>query len=123
MSAAANCGTCQDWGPNERPSADAQHHDAKVGACWSADRLDGDLSKGPASQTFNFERCEAHRPHTERSRKLDLIYKAMHRDYKGPLRGERSILMLREGGTCLVLLRNLTDAEIEKRLPAAARAS
>jgi len=52
-----------------------------------------------------------------RSEKLDLIYKNTHRDYKGEYNGERSILALREGGTTIVPLSQLTDAEIESRLP------
>lgn len=43
------CGTCADW---RRES----------GECWSGDRLDGDLTKGPAGVTAPAQQCEAWRP-------------------------------------------------------------
>ena len=57
-----------------------------------------------------------------RDRKLAAVWKATHRDFKGKLNGERSIMVYRNG-TCLVLLKDLTDAEIEDKLPAAVRAA
>jgi len=54
-----------------------------------------------------------------RKQKLALIYRHTHRDFKGRTAdGHRAILMFEEGvGTCLVPLHNLTDAQIEKKLP------
>ena len=59
-----------------------------------------------------------------RAQKLDLIWKATPSDYKGIAgdrwgehQGKRSIMVLREGVTTLVLLEDLTDAEINERLP------
>lgn len=51
-----------------------------------------------------------------RADKLALIYRHTHRDYKGSLDGHKSLLVYR-GGTALVLLDHLTDAEIEDKLP------
>ena len=51
-----------------------------------------------------------------REQKLRLVWKHTHRDYKGTMNGERTIMVYRQG-TCLVLLKDLTDAEIEDRLP------
>jgi hypothetical protein len=51
-----------------------------------------------------------------RERKLALIWKHCHRDYKGKIDGVRTIMTYRNG-TCLVPLDNLTDAEIEDKLP------
>jgi hypothetical protein len=51
-----------------------------------------------------------------REQKLKLVWKHTHRDYKGMLEGQRSIMVYRQG-TCLVLLKDLTDAEIEERIP------
>lgn len=53
-----------------------------------------------------------------REQKLKLVWKHTHRDYKGMLEGQRSIMVYRQG-TCLVLLKDLTDAEIEERIPRA----
>jgi hypothetical protein len=50
-----------------------------------------------------------------------LIYRHTHRDYKGTVGGEKSILILRNGGTTAVPLSCLTDAEIAERLPYAMR--
>lgn len=55
---------------------------------------------------------------------LRLIYRWTHSDFKGragerwgvPDRGKPTILVNR-GGTCLVLLENLTDEEINNKLP------
>lgn len=55
-----------------------------------------------------------------REQKLNLIYRHTHRDYKGKLAGERSILVLRQA-TTLVQLKDLTDAEITYKLPYALR--
>ena len=55
-----------------------------------------------------------------REQKLKLVWRKTHRDYKGTLNGERSIMVYRQG-TCLVLLKDLTDEEIEARLPRASK--
>lgn len=48
--------------------------------------------------------------------KLNLIYRHTHRDYRGSGKGaDRSILVLR-GATCVVLLSQLTEAEIEDKM-------
>jgi len=51
-----------------------------------------------------------------RKQKLAAVWRTTHRDYKGTIDGVRSIMVLR-GGTTLVALDDLTDAEIESRLP------
>lgn len=38
------CGTCAAW---------------RAGECWSADRLDGEMTKGPADYTTSKMGCEA----------------------------------------------------------------
>jgi hypothetical protein len=53
----------------------------------------------------------------ERKKALTLIYRHTSRDYKGHLNGEKSILVLRTGGTTLVPLTALTDEEIARDLP------
>ena len=53
-----------------------------------------------------------------REQKLKLVWKHTHRDYKGKLNGERTIMVYRQG-TCLVRLADLTDDEIEERIPRA----
>lgn len=51
-----------------------------------------------------------------RAEKLNLIYRHTHRDFKGGGKGTfRSILVYRKG-TALVLLDDLTEAEIEDKL-------
>lgn len=52
-----------------------------------------------------------------RDQQLTLIYRHTHRDYKGRLNGQRTVLTLRQGGTTLVQLDSLTDAEIADKLP------
>lgn len=56
----------------------------------------------------------------ERKAALKLIYRHTHKDYKGKIDGKPSILVFR-GGTCLVMLDDLTDAEIADKLPSAQR--
>ena len=56
-----------------------------------------------------------------REQKLQLIWRHTHRDYRGTMKGVRNILVLRRGGTTLVPLSDLTDAEIADRLPRALR--
>ena len=56
----------------------------------------------------------------ERKAALKLIYRHTHKDYKGKIDGKPSILVCR-GGTCLVMLEDLTDAEIADKLPSAQR--
>lgn len=51
-----------------------------------------------------------------RDQKLMIVWKHTHPDYKGMLEGQRSIMVYRQG-TCLVLLKDLTDTEIEERMP------
>lgn len=46
LAPAKTCGNCADW---------------LGGACWSGDRLDGDLSQGPAACTDQNNTCEAWR--------------------------------------------------------------
>ena len=58
--------------------------------------------------------------HEERKAALKLIYRHTHKDYKGKIDGKPSILACR-GGTCLVMLDDLTDAEIAERLPLSQR--
>lgn len=53
----------------------------------------------------------------ERKQALTLIYRHTSKDYKGHLNGEKSILVLRAGGTTLVPLTALTDEEIARDLP------
>lgn len=48
------CETCADWKRMAPPDAD-------FGECWSGDRLDGDLSKGPAGTPRGDGVCEAWR--------------------------------------------------------------
>jgi len=55
-----------------------------------------------------------------REQKLRLVWKHTHRDYKGMLEGQRSIMVYRNG-TCLVLLKDLTDKEIDERIPRACK--
>jgi len=47
------CDKCADW---RSPDADG------VGECWSGDRLDGDMSKGPAGYSYGWQMCEAFNP-------------------------------------------------------------
>lgn len=51
-----------------------------------------------------------------REQKLKAVYKATHKDYKGTMNGIKTIMVYRQG-TCLVALENLTDNEINERLP------
>ena len=53
---------------------------------------------------------------TEREQKLAAIYRTTHKDFKGQIGGERTIMVYRQG-TVLVALKNLTDKEIAERLP------
>ena len=50
-----------------------------------------------------------------RAEKLKLVWRKTHRDYKGLIKGERYVLVLRTGGTQLVPLTDLTDEEIEQK--------
>ena len=54
---------------------------------------------------------------TERQRKEDAVYRTTHSDFKGTYEGQRSIMVLRNGGSTIVLLSLLTDEEISSRLP------
>ena len=51
-----------------------------------------------------------------RKQKLAAIWKNTHKDYKGKLDGVKGILVLRNVGTTIVNLEDLTDAEIEDRM-------
>lgn len=51
-----------------------------------------------------------------REQKLKLIWRHCHRDFKGMMDGVRTVMTYRNG-TCLVALNDLTDAEIEDKLP------
>lgn len=53
----------------------------------------------------------------ERAKALRAIWAATHRDFKGSFAGERTIMLMRNGGTTLVRLHDLTDDEIAARLP------
>lgn len=55
-----------------------------------------------------------------RAEKLKLIYRHTHKDFKGTLTGDKSILVYRNG-TCLVALDDLTDEEIEQSIGYAVR--
>lgn len=54
-----------------------------------------------------------------RREKLRLIHRWTHRDFKGRVGGIQSLLLNRQGATQLVPLDELTDAEIDERLPLA----
>lgn len=57
-----------------------------------------------------------------RQKALALIYRQTHSDFKGRLPdGTRTVLVLRNGGTTLVALHALTDAEIANLAPSAKR--
>jgi hypothetical protein len=49
--------------------------------------------------------------------KLAVIWGKTHRDFRSKLNGKKSILVLREGGTTLVPLEDLTDTEIAQKMP------
>lgn len=54
-----------------------------------------------------------------RDEALNAIWRYTHKDYRGMIDGERTILTLRQGGTTLVCLKDLTDEEIARKLPRA----
>lgn len=56
-----------------------------------------------------------------REQELKLIYRHTHRDFKGKIGGCGAVMVLRNGGTSLVMVTALTDAEIAKMLPYALR--
>jgi hypothetical protein len=56
-----------------------------------------------------------------REQQLKKIYATTHRDFKGNINGVKTIMVCRQGGTCIVALSDLTDAEIADRLPKAAK--
>lgn len=53
---------------------------------------------------------------TERDKKLALVWRHKHRDYKGLINGVRYVMVYRNG-TMSVPLSDLSDAEIEDALP------
>jgi len=58
--------------------------------------------------------AEAEKAH---QKALALIYRHTHRDYKGNYGGVKSIMVCRDGASCLVPLDGLTEAEVADRLP------
>jgi hypothetical protein len=56
-----------------------------------------------------------------KDKQLALIYRHTHRDYRGTINGEKSIMTLRNGGSTIVPLSALTDDEIAGALPYALR--
>ena len=54
-----------------------------------------------------------------REKKLAVIWAQTHRNYKGKLGDFKTIMVNRGGGTTLVALEDLTDAEVEKKWPLA----
>jgi hypothetical protein len=69
-----------------------------------------------AHKTWLDEALKDYQPET-RDQKLAVIWRSTHADFKGRIDGERHILVLREGGTHSVPLTDLTDEEIEYKLP------
>lgn len=53
----------------------------------------------------------------QRAADLRAIWARTHRDFKGSFAGERTIMIMRNGGTTLVRLHDLTDDEIARLLP------
>lgn len=51
-----------------------------------------------------------------REQKLKKVWNNTHKDYRGKIDGRKSILVYRSG-TTLVFLDDLTDAEINDKLP------
>lgn len=58
--------------------------------------------------------AEAEKAH---QKALTLIYRHTHRDYKGNYGGVKSIMVCRDGASCVVPLDALTEAEVADRLP------
>jgi len=54
----------------------------------------------------------------ERNALREVIWSKTHRDYRGEMGGARTVLVLRTGGTTLVPLTGLTDAELLRMAPA-----
>lgn len=52
-----------------------------------------------------------------REQKLAKVWTNTHRDFKGTMNGVKTILVNRGGGTTLIDLDSLTDAEIASHLP------
>ena len=46
-----------------------------------------------------------------------LVYKHTHKDFKGKIDGNRTILVGTPEGTCLVFLSSLTDEQLWSRVP------
>lgn len=51
-----------------------------------------------------------------REQKLKLVWKNTHKDYRGKIDGRKTVMVYRNG-TTLVFLDDLTDAEINDKLP------
>ena len=52
-----------------------------------------------------------------REQKLKMVWKHMPKDYRGKMADGTKTVMIYRNGTCLVALENMTDAEINDRLP------
>jgi len=52
-----------------------------------------------------------------REQKLQLVWSKTHSDFKGTYEDRRAIMVCRNGATVLSFLDELTDAEIDARLP------
>ncbi len=51
-----------------------------------------------------------------REQALKQVWRQTHRDYRGKIDGVKNIMVLRQGGSCLVSVEGLTDAEIKARV-------
>lgn len=55
---------------------------------------------------------------SKRRKKFEaLVYKYTHRDYKGRTDGKPSIMILRNGGTTIVPVEELTNRELVQHIP------
>jgi hypothetical protein len=52
----------------------------------------------------------------DRKAALAKIWRETHRDFKGKMDGVKTVMVLRGGGSTLVALDDLTDAEISNRV-------
>lgn len=50
----------------------------------------------------------------DKQKKLNKIWSSTHKDYKSEKNGKKSVLVMRDGGTTLVPLEDLSDKEVEK---------
>jgi hypothetical protein len=56
-----------------------------------------------------------------RDQKLELVWKHTHRDFRGHNGNAERTVLIYDNGTCLVRLADLTDAQINERLPKQSR--